>query len=161
MRWLLDTKPDPAPLPEHIAVLRYINSLPFDPAKQNVFEFLDKMLNTKVELPPKFFRNRGVSPSAAELNWQGTFQLTEFPGSVTVHFAIAKKDDLPVVIWGTVVQSTGDQIADLSLEFPAWLENAHSITEDWFFGMIEGELERRFENGSVSHFVHRAVPGNH
>jgi uncharacterized protein (TIGR04255 family) len=28
--------------------------------------------------------------------------------------------------------------------FANWIDAAHAITDDWFFKLIEGELERRF-----------------
>jgi uncharacterized protein (TIGR04255 family) len=31
--------------------------------------------------------------------------------------------------------------------FSKWLDEAHDLTDEWFFKMIEGELERRFAGG--------------
>jgi uncharacterized protein (TIGR04255 family) len=45
------------------------------------------------------------------------------------------------------VQSAGADLPDMPKGFPAWVDAAHEITHDWFFKLIEGELERRFEGG--------------
>jgi uncharacterized protein (TIGR04255 family) len=29
-------------------------------------------------------------------------------------------------------------------DFEKWLDAAHAVTDDWFFKLIDGELERRF-----------------
>ena len=43
--------------------------------------------------------------------------------------------------------SQADQLPKVPAEFPEWLASAHEITDDWFFKLIDGELERRFDNG--------------
>jgi hypothetical protein len=41
--------------------------------------------------------------------------------------------------------SAGDDLPAMPDGFPAWLDSAHNITSDWFFKLIEGELEKRFD----------------
>ena len=60
-------------------------------------------------------------------------------------FATGRKEGEPAVLWETTVQSVGSDLPDMPDGFPAWVDAAHEITHDWFFKLIEGELERRFD----------------
>ncbi len=47
-------------------------------------------------------------------------------------------------MWETIVHSSSN-IPKLSDELNEWLTNAHDITDDWFFKLIEGNLLERFK----------------
>jgi uncharacterized protein (TIGR04255 family) len=64
---------------------------------------------------------------------------------VHVSFATGRKEDKPAILWETTVQSVDDDVPAMPDGFAAWFDAAHEITDDWFFKLIEGELERRFE----------------
>ena len=49
-----------------------------------------------------------------------------------------------VLMWETIVHSSSN-IPKLSDELNEWLTNAHDITDDWFFKLIEGNLLERFK----------------
>jgi len=63
---------------------------------------------------------------------------------INVRFATGKRKDIPAIVWDTTVESAGDDLPAMPRNFESWLDAAHDITDDWFFKMIEGELERRF-----------------
>ena len=48
------------------------------------------------------------------------------------------------MVWETTVESAGDNLPKMPEGFASWINAAHELTDDWFFKMIEGELERRF-----------------
>ncbi len=49
------------------------------------------------------------------------------------------------LVWETIVNSSDEHSPTGKEMFPKWIDQAHDLTDDWFFKIIEGELERRFE----------------
>ncbi len=58
-----------------------------------------------------------------------------------------KKDDAKTdaLIWEMIVDSSEENSPGNKEIFLKWIDQAHDLTDDWFFKIIEGELERRFE----------------
>ena len=73
--------------------------------------------------------------------------------SSKVDFRVARgtrtKDGAKVdaLIWETTIHSSGGDLPKIRQRkcIPSWLEDAHNLAEDWFFKIIKGDLERRFE----------------
>ena len=42
------------------------------------------------------------------------------------------------------MQSGVSEIPTMPDEFDVWLDAAHAITHEWFFKLIEGDLEKEF-----------------
>ena len=57
---------------------------------------------------------------------------------------MGQKEGSPAVVWETVIQSSGVDVPHIPDDFGEWLDGAHAIADDWFFKLIDGELERRF-----------------
>jgi uncharacterized protein (TIGR04255 family) len=64
---------------------------------------------------------------------------------VRLRFARGKRRDADAFIWETIVQSVKGDVSNSKEEIIGWVEKAHSLTDDWFSKIIEGELLRRFE----------------
>jgi uncharacterized protein (TIGR04255 family) len=141
---LFDAHPKPSDLRIESLVLRYIDAIEFDYSSDNILGFLKDKMKVRVELPDALFDTTGVAPSPHQLNWQCAFGLTEPRGNVTVKFATGKREKQPALIWETIVGSAGDQLPGMPEGFQDWLNEAHDVTDDWFFKLIEGDLERRF-----------------
>jgi uncharacterized protein (TIGR04255 family) len=145
--WILEANPpDAVPISFREVILRYLNVIEFDTTKDNVFRILKDGLGAKIELAEELFEDTGVSPSASDFNWHATFAYKDLPGSIKIEFGTGKREKLPVLIWGTTVQSVKDNMPNITKGFREWLERAHAISERWFFTPIQGELERRFAN---------------
>jgi len=86
-----------------------------------------------------------VESRPCSFSWQATFQCSKPAGRVHVSFATGQKEEKPAILWETTVQSVGDDVPNMPDGFPDWIDAAHEITDDWFFKLIEGELERRFQ----------------
>jgi uncharacterized protein (TIGR04255 family) len=82
----------------------------------------------------------------SKLNWQVSFPLSNPAGNVTLRFATGQRGGNPAFLWETIVSSTRAELPGMPEEFAQWLEAAHSVTHDWFFKLIAGELERRFSS---------------
>ena len=141
---LFESHPKQEDLRVESLVLRYIDAVPFDYEKEDVFEYLRDKLKVVVTLPVSLFSGIGVSSRPHHFNWQSSFRCSTPSGAVSLGFATGHRRREKVLLWETVVQSTGEAVPSMPEGFDSWLDSAHDITDDWFFKLIEGELERRF-----------------
>jgi uncharacterized protein (TIGR04255 family) len=141
---LYDAHPDVAELRIQSLMLRYINAVGFDFREEDAFAFLRDKMKVTFGLPSSLFANTGVDNRPDRFSWQTTFSCSQPRGKVHISFATGQNDEQPAIFWETTVQSAGDDLPDMPDGFPEWVEDAHRITDDWFFKLIEGELERRF-----------------
>ncbi|HEC32507.1 MAG TPA: TIGR04255 family protein, partial [Deltaproteobacteria bacterium] len=74
-----------------------------------------------------------------------SFPATKPKGSVHLRVLRGKREGRDALIWETHVQSVGDEVPEDKSRIRSWIDNAHTLTDDWFFKMIEGDLLRRFE----------------
>jgi uncharacterized protein (TIGR04255 family) len=125
-------------------ILRYIDAVDFDHSKESVYDFLKDKLKVGVDLPNNLFDSTGVEKRPNTFAWQSTFTCSNPKGQVTIRFATGQKEDKPAILWETMVQSSENDVPAMPAGFEAWIDAAHTITDDWFFKLIEGELERRF-----------------
>jgi uncharacterized protein (TIGR04255 family) len=126
--------------------LRYLDAIECDFESESVFRFLHDKMKINVELPGNLFKDLQVESDPSSFTWQVSFPCKSPEGALTVGFAMGQKASKPAFIWQTVIQSKGPEAPDVRERFSAWLDGAHAITADWFFKLIEGELERRFSS---------------
>ena len=124
--------------------LRYIDAARLDD-NGDVFAFLRDKMRTTVGLPPELFKDKSIPPTPKVFSWQSSFAIDHPRGLVTLRFGLGQREGHPSLIWETLVQATGDDIPVLPDGFEEWAKAAHDITDDCFFILIKGELERRFD----------------
>jgi len=124
--------------------LRYIDAVEVDFSRESVFKFLQEKMKTNVSLPEGLFDGGRVNRNPAAFNWQASFPHDDPGGLVTLRFAVGKRRGNPALIWETLVQAARERIPAIPDGFSEWLGKAHDLTDDWFFKLIEGDLERRF-----------------
>ena len=125
-------------------ILRYIDAVEFDFLTNSVFDFLRDKLKVNISLPTNLFEGTGVENRPNSLTVQNSFMCSKPKGIVNIRFATGQKASTPAVVWETTVESAGGDVPDMPAGFESWIDAAHTITDDWFFKMIEGDLERRF-----------------
>ncbi len=126
-------------------LLRYINAVDFDYEKENLFKFLEEKLKASIQIRESLFKETGVGDLPLNIDLRFSFPSTKPKGPFHLRFVRGKRKNADALIWETMVQSIGDSVLDNKEEIITWVEEAHSLTYDWFFKMIEGELLRRFE----------------
>ena len=124
--------------------LRYIDAVEVDFSRENVFTFLKEKMKTEISLPDALFNGERVSKKPTMFVWQASFPHDDPGGLVTIRFAVGQRSGKPGLIWETLVQAARERIPAIPDEFSDWLGKAHDLADDWFFKLIEGELERRF-----------------
>ena len=125
-------------------ILRYIDAVDFDYISNDSFEFLKNKLKLNVSLAKNLFENTGVESKPSRFTWQCSFRCKNPKGMIHLRFSTGRKKDMPAIVWDTIVESAGNDLPEMPNDFESWLDAAHDITDDWFFKIIEGELERRF-----------------
>ncbi|MCK4826853.1 TIGR04255 family protein [bacterium] len=125
-------------------ILRYVDAVEFDYTSNNSFDFIKDKLKLNLSLPENLFKDTKVEKNPCGFTWQNAFKCEQPKGVVNLRFAAGKKKDAPAIIWDTTVESAGGDLPVMPDDFEKWFSEAHEITDDWFFKMIEGELERRF-----------------
>ena len=126
-------------------LLRYIDALNFDYGRDEIFTFLKEKMKTNIEIHEKLFENTEVNRLPLGFDLRFSFPSTKPKGATYLRFVRGKKEDTDSLIWETQVQSIGDDAPKVKNEITAWVKEAHKLTDDWFFKIIEGELLRRFE----------------
>jgi uncharacterized protein (TIGR04255 family) len=124
--------------------LRYINALNVDFEKQDVLSCLAEKFRVGVEFPKVLFEGNGVEPTPTVFAMQTAFPAKSPPGTVHFRLAKGKANDKDAIIWETLVHSEGKELVQLPNEFSMWLDAAHSLAEEWFFRLVEGQLLNQF-----------------
>jgi uncharacterized protein (TIGR04255 family) len=125
-------------------VLRYIDAVEYNYHDENTFSFLEDKMKVVIKLPDTLFQGMAVDSRPNNLSWQTSFHCSKPRGRVHASFATGMKEGKPAILWETTIQSENDDLPNMPDGFPDWFNAAHEITDDWFFKLIEGELERRF-----------------
>lgn len=144
MTAFLAAHPEPLKLGINSLLLRYIDAVEFDYSEQNIFEFLSRQMKTEIRPYPKLFESTEVDSAPASFDWRFSYPCRKPVGMIHMRFVRGKRQDKDALIWETMVQSMNMKTSPTVETIAAWLSAAHDLTDDWFFKLIEGELERRF-----------------
>lgn len=142
---LFDAYPQPEDLSIEKLILRYIDAVEVDFQQHNIFDFLRDMMKITIDINKDLFSSTGVTDQPLLLDLGFAFPSTNPEGILHLRFTQGERDRKSVLIWETVF-STADPAVPQNLEsIIAWTDQAHQLTSDWFFKIIDGELLRRFE----------------
>lgn len=140
----IDIYPNPQNLNINSISLRYINAIGDFNNSDNMIQFLKEKMHTNVEFHEKLFENTGVRAEPLGFDFKTTFKSINPEGAVMLRFAKGEFEDVSKLVMETMVISIGEDIPNKD-EIQEWIKKAHTLTDDWFFKIIEGELEKRFE----------------
>ena len=130
-------------------ILRYIDGIEFDYEQTDIFRFLKEQMKTELHMYQKLFKDTGIGKTPEVLDMRTSFPSVSPSGHISLRIArgTKKKDDIAAdaLIWEITVHSSGKDSPKSKEAIPTWIDQAHDLTDDWFFKLIEGELERRFE----------------
>lgn len=141
---LFKSHPKPSDLTINSVLLRYIDAVEFDYKSQDLFAFLVENMQVTIRLPDSLFNSGNIERTPQLFNWQAWFGCRNPQSLVCVRFAIGQKESKPALVWEILVQSQGEGTPTMPEGFAGWIDAAHALTDEWFFKLIEGQLERRF-----------------
>lgn len=145
VKTLFEVYPERERLTINSLLLRYIDAVEFNFESENVFDFLSGCMKTGIKMYPKLFEDTKVDSLPSSFDWRVSFPCKRPEGTIHLRFIRGKKDNMDALMWETMVQSTNEELLPMPERIGDWLNAAHDLTDDWFFKLIEGELERRFE----------------
>jgi len=126
-------------------MLRYIDAIDFNFKDENVFEFLKSKLKTTINIYPKLFDGDNVRKLPVGLDFRYFFESNKPAGIIQHRFTRGQKDERDALIWETLIQSSKKNAPESKDQILNWVNEAHNLSRDWFFKMIEGDLRKRFE----------------
>ncbi len=128
-------------------MLRYIDSVDFNYENDNIFEFLKEKMKTQIILYEKLFEATNVELLPSNFDLRFDFKTHDPKGTVFLRFVRGKSNirKTDILLWETVVRSTSEEVPKRQSGIANWIKKAHNLTDDWFFKLIEGDLEKRFE----------------
>ncbi len=126
-------------------MLRYINAIEFDYGKEDIISFLREKMKITTSLPEALFADKQISKTPIGFNCQSIFPIKDPQGVVQLKYATGKRAEAHALILELLIQSAGKDVPLMPHGFETWATKSHDIVEDWFFKLIEGDLERRFE----------------
>lgn len=126
--------------------LRYRDAIPFD-FKNNVMDFLKNNMKLDVDISEKLFENTGIENVPVGLDVKISYRSTIPQGVICIRFTrgVSPSINYEGLVWETLIQTPEGKSLDSYDSIIEWIDKAHSLTDDWFFKIIEGDLERRFE----------------
>jgi len=142
---LFELYPSPDGLSVNLVRLRYIDAIDFDFGKDSVFGFLGDMLKLHVELLPSLFEGTGISDTPLRLDLRFAFASIKPRGAMTLRFARGERKGREALLWETTVVSSGEDAPKTRNAIAECASQAHALTHNWFFQLIEGKLLERFE----------------
>jgi len=143
---LFESYPDPKiNLKFNSVVLRYIDAIALNFENENIFNFLEKQMKIDIRLRPNLFEGTGVKEQPLSFDLRTSFVSTKPKGVVSLRFVRGKIKESDALIWETIVQSVAEDVPKDKDEIEGWVKDAHDLTDDWFFKLIDGELLKRFE----------------
>ena len=124
--------------------LVYIDAIEVDFKQVNVFEFLRDKMKTDVVLPDSLFSDGRVDNHPGHFQWETGFPTSKPAGRIGLKFAMGQRGQTTAVILETRMISPSEQLPAMPDGISDWLNDAHDLTGDWFFNLIDGELLERF-----------------
>jgi len=126
-------------------ILRYIDGIPFDFEGNNIFAFLEDKLKTEIKLPTVLFEDREIKPLPQNIDLLFSFYSSRPSGLAQLRFLRGNSRGTESLIWETIVQSVASGLPGIKADISTWLNQAHDLTDDWFFELIDGDLRRSFQ----------------
>jgi uncharacterized protein (TIGR04255 family) len=126
-------------------LLRYIDAIDFDYSKENIFRYLKRALKTTVDVPQSLFDGTGINKGPLAFDLRFSFPSSTPQGAMHLRFSRGKKANIDALGWETMVQSIDEHAPKTCNDIMDWVRDAHELTDDWFFKLIEGELFERFK----------------
>lgn len=131
-------------------ILKYVDAVDLQ-SGEDVYKFLEDKMKFNLSLNPLLFNKTLVDENPIQFDLQFAFKSTKPKGSVNFRLFKGQKvnnqgnEITEALIWETTIQSFESELPEIPLHLDKWLENAHSVAHDWFFTLIEGDLQRSFE----------------
>jgi uncharacterized protein (TIGR04255 family) len=133
-------------IPFHSMTLKYIDAHELDYEQTDLFDFLQQKMGLDIRIPEKLLNKARLSGSPKSFAADFGYEIPDLNANLRFRLARGARvsEEIDLLIWETEVRSIKDSIPRDLPEISRWLTAAHQITSDWFFKLIEGDLEEEF-----------------
>ena len=125
--------------------LRYVDALPFNFERDNVLEFLKNKLNIVSEIPNALLDDLDISDCPRSVNLSYSFPISKPIGNLNIRFGRGRTNDQDSLVWETVVELNDLEQIGGKDSILKWVEEAHTLTHNWFFKLVDTELLEEFK----------------
>jgi uncharacterized protein (TIGR04255 family) len=136
--------PEPGNLKPNMVMLRYIDSVEFD-YENDILKFLQDKMKIAINMNQSLFDETGISQSPFDMDLRFSFSSATPKGAMDIRIKRGRQSESNVLVWETIFRSSGNDTPKTEEEIIAWVVDAHRLTVDWFFKLIEGDLLKEFE----------------
>jgi len=140
----LEAYPDQENLVPNMVTLRYIDSIEFD-YENDILRFLQEKMEIGIDINQDLFGETGVTKTPFDIELKFSFHSALPKGAMDIRMKRGKRAESDALIWETMFRSLGADVPKSEEEIITWVDSAHSLTDDWFFKLIEGDLLKEFE----------------
>jgi uncharacterized protein (TIGR04255 family) len=127
-------------------LLRYVDAVDFDYEESNVIHFISEMMGVDINIQPELFENESVNVNPLGVDLRLSFPSSLPRGAMHLKLLRSKiRDESDSLIWETIVQSTDQEAPSSKDSILMWVQDAHKLSDDWFFKLIQGALYERFK----------------
>jgi len=127
-------------------MLRYIDAVDMDYSQEDVVEFVREQMHIPASLPEFLSQDINLDPKPANFAFKVSLRSKNPTGTGTLSVSTGLRDGKRSLIWEQIIHSSGDDVCEMPARFDVWLDQAHALIEGWFWKMIEGKLQERFNH---------------
>lgn len=125
--------------------LRYINLIPFDKSAGKITDFLSCKLHTTITVDERIFDGDQEAGIEAGLDFSIALQLKKPDAIGTLMFGNGESDNRPGLLWQIIMRTNPANVPQTSKDIMQWTNEAHEVTEKWFFTLARGDLMELFD----------------
>jgi uncharacterized protein (TIGR04255 family) len=131
--------------------LKYIDALNLNVDDQNIYDFLQEKLNIGITVNPKLVTDSFRSNMPCDFSMSTSYKLKT---SDLLNFKILRGQTMDrqnsfaveaLILETTIVKTNHIEFDSIEESTKEWIEEAHKITHDWFFTLIDGDLLESFK----------------
>lgn len=126
-------------------LLRYIDAIEFDYEHEDIFSFLREKMKVNIEINKEIFAETGVGERPIDFDFRFSFLSAKPEGAIHMRVLRGKVKTSDTLLLETMVNLTGEDVPQEKGKIFDWVRYAHGLIHKWFFKIIKGDLQRRFE----------------
>lgn len=124
--------------------LRYVDVIDVDFDKISIYDFLQTKLKTNLSFDSSLFEKTNLEIEPLDLKLNFTFKCVKPKGLMSFNLFKGQRNQKDAIIWDYAITSTKPNLPAFPKEASQWLEDAHTVSSNWFFSLIDGELLESF-----------------
>jgi len=135
------------PLKIKSGLLRFINAQDFNWENENILEYIESNLHTRIELPKGISDSESIIKLPNNVVMQIGYLISKPEGQVFIRISTGLVGQIKKIIWELLFISKDNYAPQLDNmnEFIQWLTEAHEIIEKCFFSLIDGALLKKYQ----------------